>query len=164
MDAIGERADVARATVFNHYPQKVSFLEEWGRRRRSHVLRVLSAGHVDQEPVEVQLRRYLRELAQLNIVTRDQTLVLMNASWRFGAVLQDPALGNELAQIVQTGVARGEVRATDPAETGVLLAAGYFSTVLRWISADPEPFSLPAHIDNVLDIVLRGILTDQAPS
>ena len=38
---------------------------------------------------------------------------------------------------------------------------GYFSTVLRWISADPEPFSLPEHIDNMLDIVLRGILTVQ---
>ncbi|MGH1554128.1 TetR/AcrR family transcriptional regulator [Streptomyces sp. L7] len=34
MEQIAETADVARATVFNHFSQKVGFLEEWGARRR----------------------------------------------------------------------------------------------------------------------------------
>jgi patatin-like phospholipase/acyl hydrolase len=33
-----------------------------------------------------------------------------------------------------------------------------FTTVLRWISADPPPFSLPEELSGMLDIVLRGLL------
>jgi AcrR family transcriptional regulator len=160
MEAIGERADVARATVFNHFAQKVAFLEEWGRRRREHVFEVLGAGNVEHEPVSTQLRRYLGELVELNVSTRPETRVLMNASWRFGAVLQDPALGHELAKIVALGCSRGEIRDVDPEQTGVLLSAGYFTTVLQWIACEPAPFSLTEHIEHMLDIVLRGIVTD----
>lgn len=162
MEAIGERADVARATVFNHFPQKVSFLEEWGRRRRDHVLDVLGAENLGDEPASTQLRRYLRELAELNVRTRPETRVLMNASCRFGAALQDTPLGNELATIVTRGRSRGEIREVDPEETGALLSAGYFTTVLRWIASEPAPFLLPEHIEHMLDIVLRGILIDVA--
>lgn len=41
MDQIAERADVARATVFNHFSQKVGFLEERGARRRARVSEIL---------------------------------------------------------------------------------------------------------------------------
>jgi len=48
------------------------------------------------------------------------------------------------------------------AQAGGILAAGYFSTVLRWIDAEPPPFSLADQIDGMLDIVLRGVLADPA--
>jgi AcrR family transcriptional regulator len=158
MDAIGERADVARATVFNHFAQKVMFLEEWGRRRREHVLRIMGTDEVGGVPAVTTLRRFLEELARLNIADRPQTVALMNASWRFGAVLQDPSLGDELARIIASGQQRGEIRDVDARQVGAVLAAAYFSTVLRWTSAEPAPFSLLKHVEDVLDIVLQGIL------
>jgi AcrR family transcriptional regulator len=158
MEAIGQRADVARATVFNHFPQKVTFLQEWGRRRREHALQVVGTDGAGQVPAVSTLRSFLAELVQLSTTDRAQTVALMNASWRFGAVLQDPGLADELARIVASGQQRGEIRDVDAGQVGAVLAAAYFSTVLRWTAVEPAPFSLVEDIDDVLDVVLRGIL------
>src|SRR5690606_31984937 len=66
MEQIAESADVARATVFNHFSQKVGFLEEWGARRRACVAAILGQEHAEDLPVGHRLRRYLREMADLN--------------------------------------------------------------------------------------------------
>jgi AcrR family transcriptional regulator len=159
MDAIAERADVARATVFNYFSQKIAFLEEWGVRRRAYVARAMAAEDHDDKPVAEQLRRYFQELAALNLASRAQTAVLMDASWRFGGLLRDPAPGRLLSQIVQTGQQRQEIRPdVDPALVGQILSTAYFSTVLRWIESEPPPFSLNEQLDRMLDIVLRGVL------
>jgi hypothetical protein len=130
-----------------------------GLRRREHVLKVMGANELRQASAVAILRRFLEELAQLNVADRRQTVALMNASWRFGAVLQDPGLGDELARIIASGQRQGEIRQVDARQVGAVLAAAYFSTVLRWVSVEPTPFSLPKHIDGVLEIVLGGILT-----
>ncbi|MET8079377.1 TetR/AcrR family transcriptional regulator [Streptomyces sp. NPDC005303] len=162
MDQIAERADVARATVFNHFSQKVGLLEEWGARRRARVSEILGQEHSEDLPVGDRLRRYLREMAELNIALRAETAVLMEASARFGRLLQDPSLETELTRIIDDGVRHDEVRPeVDPHHAGALLAAGYFSGIIRWIGAEPEPFDLPERLDRTLDIVLSGILKAQ---
>lgn len=90
MEQIAESADVARATVFNHFSQKVGFLEEWGVRRRARVAAILGQEHAEDLPVGDRLRRYLGEMADLNVASRAETTVLMDASARFGRLLQDP--------------------------------------------------------------------------
>lgn len=148
MDQIAERADVARATVFNHFSQKVSFLEEWGARRRASVSEILGQQHFEDLPVGDRLRRYLREMAELNIASRAETAVLMEASARFGRLLQDPSLETELTRIIDDDVRHDEVRPeVDPHHAGALLAAGYFSGIIRWIGAEPAPFDLPERRD-----------------
>ena len=160
MDQIADAADVARATVFNHFSQKVGFLEEWGVRRRARVAAILGQEHSEDLPVGERLRRYLREMAELNVTSRAETTVLMDASARFGRLLQDPSLEIELTKIVDEGRRRGEIRrAVDSDQAGALLAACYFSSVLRWIRDEPPPFDLPRSLDSALDIVLRGLLT-----
>jgi AcrR family transcriptional regulator len=162
MDAIAERADVARATVFNYFSQKVAFLEEWGLRRRAHVARAMAANDLADHPVTEQLRCYFQELATLNLASRPQTAILMDASWRFGGLLRDPGPGRLLSQIVEAGVRQGEVRPdVDPALAGQILSTAYFSTVLRWIESEPPPFSLTEQLDKMLDIVLRGLLVHE---
>lgn len=159
MDAIAESADVARATVFNYFSQKVAFLEEWGIRRRAHVARAMAANDLADRPAAEQVQRYFQELAALNLASRAQTAVLMDASWRFGGLLRDATPDLLLSQIVRAGQRRGELRPdVDPAQAGQILATGYFSTVLRWIQSEPPPFSLTAQLDKMLDIVLRGLL------
>ncbi|NNN29696.1 TetR/AcrR family transcriptional regulator [Streptomyces sp. S3(2020)] len=159
MDHIAERADVARATVFNHFTQKTGFLEEWGARRRAKVLGILRQEHAEELTVGERLRRYVGELAVLNIESRAETAVLMEASARFGQLLRDPMPEKELAAIIEEGIRRGEVRATvDPGEAGSLIAAGYFAGVMRWTGEEPEPFELRQRLERMLDIVLEGIL------
>ncbi|WP_405719894.1 TetR/AcrR family transcriptional regulator [Streptomyces sp. NBC_01537] len=160
MEQIAETADVARATVFNHFSQKVGFLEEWGARRRTRVAEILGSQHAEDLPVGDRLRRYLREMADLNTASRAETTVLMDASARFGRLLQDPSLEIELARIVEQGRQRGEIRhGVDPDQAGALLAASYFSAILRWIREEPAPFDLHERLHSTLDIILLGILT-----
>lgn len=161
MDAIAERADVARATVFNYFAQKVAFLEEWGIRRRAYIARTMAVSDLGDRTVAEQLSHYFQELAALNEASRTQTAVLMDASWRFGGLLRDPSPGGLIAEIVEHGVGRGEVRPdADTALAGQILTTAYFSSVLRWIDAEPPPFSLTQELDKTLDIVLRGLITD----
>ncbi|MFI6254274.1 TetR/AcrR family transcriptional regulator [Streptomyces sp. NPDC051016] len=161
MDQIAETADVARATVFNHYSQKVGFLEEWGTRRRARVAGILGAQHAENLPVHDRLHRYLKEMADLNTASRAETTVLMDASARHGRLLQDPSLEVELTRIVEEGRHRGEIRTgADSDQAGTLLAACYFSTVLRWIREEPAPFDLHQRLHGALDIILRGLLTN----
>lgn len=82
-------------------------------------------------------------MADLNVASRAETTVLMDASARYGRLLQDPSLEIELARIVDQGRQRGEIRAgIDCDQVGQLLAACYFSTILRWIREEPAPFDL----------------------
>jgi len=159
MDDIAERADVARATVFYHFPQKISFLEEWGVHRRARVAEILRREQAADQPVADQLRCYLGEMAKINLNARQESAVLMDAAARHGALFRQPMLDVELARLIERGRQTGEIRPdADAAQAGVILAIGYFSTVLRWIAAEPPPFSLPDQIDSMLDIVLRGLL------
>lgn len=159
MDDIAERADVARATVFNHFPQKNAFVQEWGRHRRARVAEILEAERAQDRPVAEQLRRYLAEMATINVTARRESVVLMDAAARYGGVLREPSLDVELARLIEHGKQTGEIRPDiDAAQAGAILAAGYFTTVLRWISIDPPPFSLPEELSGMLGIVLRGLL------
>ncbi|MDX3067094.1 MULTISPECIES: TetR/AcrR family transcriptional regulator [Streptomyces] len=162
MEQIAEAADVARATVFNHFAQKVGFLEEWGIRRRARVAEILGAEHAEDLPVGDRLRRYLKEMGDLNVASRAETTVLMDASARYGHLLQDPSLDIELARIVERGRQRGEIRSgVDCDQAGQLLAACYFSTILRWIREEPAPFDLHERLAGALDIILLGLLADE---
>lgn len=159
MEQIAETADVARATVFNHYSQKVGFLEEWGARRRARVAEILGSSQLEDLSTGDQLRRYLREMAELNIASRAETTILMDAGARVGSLLHDRSLEIELAKIVEQGRQRGELRTGVAADqVGAMLAASYFSTVLRWIRVEPAPFDLRDRLDGTLDVILLGIL------
>lgn len=158
VDQIAERADVARATVFNHFPQKMAFLEEWGARRRALVRELLQAHSQDLGTAAEELAAYLTEFALLNERTRDQTRALMEPALRLGDALRSPTLDVDLALAVKRGQSSGEFRAdVDADHVGQLLTAGYFTTVLRWASQDPEPFPLKERLLESLDLILRGL-------
>lgn len=159
MDEIAERADVARATAFNYFPQKAAFLFEWGRRRRERVAEVLAAEHAEELTAAERLRRYLNVLAEQNTEDRRATVTLLDAAIRLGDAMREPSLDLKLAELVEAGRLAGEFRSdVDSALAGTLLSAAYFTTVLRWIDAEPEPFDLPKHLDGMVDMVLRGLV------
>lgn len=156
MDEIANRADVARTTVFNHYPRKLEFLNEWGARRRAKVGSALRRRHLDDKPIDVVLESYMQLMAQLNVEHRAETKELMPAALAFS--LNNPPLASALANYIRRAQKRGEIRAgADPDQAGEMLAATYFATIIRWTDDDPPRFDLTQALINSTRLLLHGI-------
>jgi AcrR family transcriptional regulator len=158
MEDIAERAAVARATVFNHFPRKTAFLAEWSARRRRRAEDAVRADRLEDRPIREILPRYMVELAGLNVDGRVETVALFSAAARATDLLGNQALAGELAVIFRRGRERGELaRSVDPELAGMLLATGYFATLTRWIAAEPAPFDLAARLQELVSLVLDDV-------
>lgn len=158
MDDIASRADVARATVFNHFSRKVEFIHEWTARRRHHAAAVIRSEQLGDHSLAQIFGRYMRELAKLSEQTREETVALMSAAVHSTNVLSHPALGQELSRYVVAAQRRGETSdAIDADVAGLLLASGYFAILTEWISEDPAPFRLADRLSALVDVLLAGI-------
>ena len=158
MDDIGDRADVARTTVFNHYPRKLEFLNEWGGRRRAKVAAALRRTHLNDKPIDVVLESYMRLMAQLNVEHRAETKELMPPALAFS--LNNPPLASALANYIRRAQKRGEIwGGVDPDQAGEMLAATYFATLIRWADHDPPPFDLAEALTNSARLLMHGIKT-----
>lgn len=160
MDDISERADVARATVFNHFQRKTAFLEEWSLRRRQRAFEAVQAEHLEDHSIGEILQRYMVELARVSTGSRRETVAMMSASLHSTNVLAHPNLGHELARFVARAQASGEVvPSVDPELAGLLMATGYFATLAQWIEVEPAPFELRQQLLRMLEIILSGLLS-----
>jgi AcrR family transcriptional regulator len=158
MDDIAERAEVARATVFNYFQRKTAFLDEWSAGRRQQALAAVRAEHLDDHPLPEILCRYMVELARLSTGARPETVALMGAAIHSTNVLGSPPLARELATFVARAADRGEVRpGVDPDLAGLLVATGYFGVLSEWISAEPAPFDLEARLLQMVALLCGGL-------
>jgi AcrR family transcriptional regulator len=160
MDDIAETAGVARATVFNHFSQKCRFVEEWRMRRHARIVEIIGRQQaVTDLPVADRLRRCLREMAEMNIASRRQTVVMLDVALSARGRRTSAAFENEATRLVEDGVRRGEVcPRVDAGQIGALLSYCYLGNVMRWISRDPAPFDLHDRLNRDLDTILAGIL------
>jgi hypothetical protein len=127
-----------------------------GRRERCHQ-------DVSAQPVPEQIRRYLGEMAEISVASREKGMVLTGAGNRYGGLFLQPSVKMELTRLIKRGKDAGEIRPdVDAILVGALLAAAYLTTVQRWISTEPPPFHLRDQLDGTLDILLRGLLADPA--
>lgn len=158
MDDIAARAELARTTVFNHFPRKALFLEEWARRRRERAAVALDA-ELDAVGLREVLERYVAGLAVVNVESRTETTALMSLSLKVHDVFRGHTLGQDLTDLI---VASGQPLrpGADAAQVGRLIALGYYSAVVRWIQVEPAPFDLGRELSAVLDTVLSGALDD----
>lgn len=160
MDDIAERADVARATVFNHFTRKTAILDEWSARRRQRALDAIYSEHLEDHSVREVLERYMVELAKISTQTRAETVALMGAAVHSTNVLAHPPLADELGSILARAQANGHPPAdVDTQLAGLLLAAGYFATLSAWIDAEPAPFALHRQLLSMLNLILSGVLS-----
>lgn len=158
MDEIGERADVARATVFNHFPRKTAFLDEWSLRRREQATASLRVEHLEDHPAQEMLTRYMRELAKVSTQNRIETVALMSAAVHSTNILGNPKLGHDLAKYIAHGRHQGEIRSTvDPEQAGLIAATSYFAILTYWIGDDPEPFDLCDELLKALTLIFDGM-------
>jgi len=158
MEDIAERADTARATVFNHFQRKTAFLEEWSLRRRERALAVVRAENLEDRPLRDVLDRYLTELARNSVDARAETLACMSAAIHSTNIFGNPELAHQFSTFVERAQDAGEVRANlDPRQAGLLLATAYFATLSAWIASEPVPFDLPERLLAMLDMIQHGI-------
>ena len=159
MDDIADRADVARATVFNYFQRKTAFLDEWSAGRRQYALAAVRAEHLDDHPLPEILSRYMVELARLSTRTRPETVALMGAAIHSTNVLGNPQLARELAAFIARAREAGEVQAdVDPGLAGLLVATGYFAILSEWISAEPASFDLESRLLHMVSILCAGLV------
>ncbi|MGW0804675.1 TetR/AcrR family transcriptional regulator [Nonomuraea sp. NPDC002799] len=163
-DEIAERADVARATVFNYFKRKDEFLLDWGDARRRRLGAMLIQESSRETKVPGQLLRCMNQLGEVTTRERHITSELLLAWVRTGApVLEEPYTAFIFAQILTDGKARGEVRSdVDPVAVGHLLRDMYLGTLYRWVGEGEPPFSLPDALTGALRLVFDGILPKEA--
>ncbi len=155
MDEIADRADVARATVFNYFPRKTAFLDEWTARRRARATAATTAvagGTLDQ-----QLHRYMIEMAKISEETREETRAMLSATLQQTNFFARPQLADELATLIRNGRDGGTVPADIHAEqVGLILATSYFAVLNKWIASDPPEFDLERELLIVVNTILYG--------
>jgi AcrR family transcriptional regulator len=165
MDDIADRADVARATVFNYFQRKSAFLDEWSALRRQKALAGVRRRHLTDHPLPEIMARYMIELARLSTRTRVETVALMGAAIHTTNVFGNPNLAQEMARFIASAQAAGEVRAEVEAEmAGTLVATGYFAILSQWIAADPAPFNLESRLLKMVDIICSGLIAPARPA
>jgi AcrR family transcriptional regulator len=159
MDDIADEADVARGTVFNYFERKSALVQEWAKRRRAAALDAVTRRVPDDASTADIVSMFIATLADASTSARQETVALVTASTTALQNTSDPELGHDLAKQFERGQRRGEIRRDiRPLLTGMLLAAGYFQTLERWVSQDPEPFDLHNELAEIVQLVLRGAL------
>jgi AcrR family transcriptional regulator len=159
MDDIADRADVARATVFNYFQRKTAFLDEWSAQRRQKALAAVRRRHLTDHALPEILARYMIELARLSTRTRVETVALMGAAIHTTNVFGHPHLALEMAGFIARAQATGEVPADVDAElAGTLVATGYFALLSQWIAEEPMPFDLESRLLKMVDLLCAGLI------
>lgn len=165
MDDIADRADVARATVFNYFQRKTAFLDQWAAIRRQKATAAVRRHRLDEHALPEQLARYMIELARLSTRARAETVALMGAAIHTTNVLGNPHLAHQMASFIARAQAAGDVRAdVEPEMAGTLVATGYFAVLSQWISAEPAPFDLQDRLLQMIELLCTGVITAQADS
>jgi AcrR family transcriptional regulator len=159
MEQIASRADVSRATVFNHFPRKTALIDEWAARRHKKAATAIREEKTAGWPLDKVLGRYMLEMARQSEEARQETVALVSAGAHGTRVTSYPDLVGDIANFIigaqQSGQSRSSV---NPQQAGVLAAAFHSVVLTQWISEEPAPFDLGAELLAMLDILLHGIM------
>jgi AcrR family transcriptional regulator len=163
VDQIAERADLARRTVFNHFPRKRDMLEAWAADRRELVSARLAEDGVRQATARRRLELQLQALAEANEQDARMARVI-TLGWlsELGTFESPFPIFDTFRDTIQQGQQAGEFRRSTPAETAAeALCACYTDTLHRWLQArqgDSAPFPLGPALRAKLDLLVDGLV------
>jgi AcrR family transcriptional regulator len=168
MEAIADRAGVARASVFNYFPRKQAILAEWAARRRQLVRDLAEARQAGEPPepsglsapsIEKALFAYMDAWAEVNERMREETAACGMAALRETDLLTSSGVSRELGAYIDAAASRGETRpGLDARLAGMSLAAGYFAVLATWIGAGPGRCDLHGELRKLTELHLEGML------
>jgi AcrR family transcriptional regulator len=169
VEEIARRADVAKGTVFNYFPQKRTFLlaahQEW----MSQLIEELGSPDSWTGTPRDQLRRVLDYLTDLSIEHRQLSRLVIFESMR-ETVIQldrdlspDPQDGVRLLEelvrtVIRRGRERGEIRdGVDGEQAATLVSMAAFSTLVRWLVKGGSTEDMKAALAEKMDIIFTGL-------
>lgn len=157
MDDIADRADVARATVFNHFPRKVAFLQEWATRRRAQAVAAARAEGGDESLRNV-LVRYFTVMGALSEGSRPESVAVILGSVHATDIWRRSPLAVEFAELFAQAKTAAEISDDiDVDRVGLFLASSYYVTLTAWASEEPAPFDLTKELVGTIDLLLDGV-------
>lgn len=167
MDDIADRADVARRTLFNHFPAKKAILTAWREDRADQLAAALSdaagEGGDPHVPARAVLHRLFAELTHLSEADIPLTIAMVQGRMtEMGNMSELFPTFEPLHAAVRAGQDRAEFRAALPARmVAEVLSSCYTDTVTRWalpqIAEQPAPFALGPELSAKLELVLGGL-------
>ncbi|HMJ75349.1 MAG TPA: TetR/AcrR family transcriptional regulator [Iamia sp.] len=161
MDAIADRADVARATVFNHFPKKDDVVQAWTERREAEAQAHLAAGRIPTTDLTVELGATHDRLADFNERSWSESRAYAVAWAQSSTPLSlEPLVSEVYIPILERH--GDELRpGLDLGDAARVLRACYFDALARWVEGDEAQtgpaFSLRAALRSAQEIVLGGI-------
>ncbi|MGC9542176.1 TetR/AcrR family transcriptional regulator [Streptomyces sp. UG1] len=167
IDQIAERADLARRTVFNHFPRKRDMLDGWSAERRELVVARLAQEDVRQAPARRQLELQMDALAEAN--EQDPRMArVISLGWlsELGTFESPFPVFDTFRDSVRLGQETGDFRPSPSPETvAEALSACYIDTLHRWLQAGQhtdKPFPLAPALRAKLDLILDGLTASRA--
>ena len=160
MEAIGDRADVSRATVFNYFPRKEDIVFEWFGHMRTAFAAALADD--DQHTVDStnRLRRAFRVLAELYEADPATGREMVRAWQRAGGPLvaqQSDAL-RFVVDTVRAGQRAGDMDTdVDPERIALILFDVYLGVLYRWVVDETGQLALAEQLTTALDLILPAI-------
>ena len=163
MEQIAEEADIARKTLYNHFPVKEAILEEYVRRLAQDNAGAVPA--VMEKLPDTQARLIALLYGGLENVMADLGQELLERYTVYHArnlyqLVKEPGLRSGIndfyAGVFAQGQETGEIRPDIPSEvlaTKLRLMHNY--TVMSWL-ADPESFPLLENVTGDVEIFLEG--------
>lgn len=166
MDQIAQAADVARGTLYNHFPTKEHLLASWIHQQLAQDLAgfSLAAGEPQEFPAGAA------SLLELSAQWCERHRDLLAPYLKFCFIsMQSPeaADGGEgllkrYAQMIGNSQAAGNLRADlDAAHLATLFHHLYLGALMRWLTL--PGLSLSCEFSAALDVFLRGCATDAFP-
>lgn len=159
-DHIAERADVARATVFNYFSDKQELLRAYLRQRGERLRALLEDEAAKEQDSAARLARLLDTLAAFNQDNEREWRAVLGA-WR---LMRDPygegaPTAEVFGEVIAAGQAAGEFATEiDPRAAALFLFDAYIGVITRWFATEAAArFDLRAALQQALAVVLHGI-------
>jgi AcrR family transcriptional regulator len=164
IEAVAARAGVGKATIYRRWPSKADLVAEAVASLKDHQLVDFDSGSVREDLVNLGEQVFKpKESSEVTEVM----LKLMSARARhpelqeaFRRHVIEPRR-RILAEVLQRGVERGEIRADVDVEVAVDVLMGFVS-YRHMVSAGHRSIYLRGGLTGVIDIVLDGIATPKA--
>lgn len=163
MEAIAEAADVAKATLYKHFPVKEALLRHRFHRELADELPALLA-ELDARPtITGRLHGFFRHSADWSVSHRDYLphylrFCLGEVGMR-DAPERQSGLDQVFANFITAGQLSGEFRsAQDAALLAYYLQFLHLATLLRWLNI--PGLDLSAEFDRMLELFLQGLGTE----
>ena len=168
IDEITKEAGIAKGTFFNYFPTKESLILYFAEQKADLIYDLKEQEEEEaltHLPTKERIKKFLIALAESYEKDKDLTKLLFMEYRRYIEISR-PELNKErsphyrlikvLLDLLEEGIAKGDVRKTDTRMAAETLNAVYFHTLIMWLKSEKD-FSFSRDISAKIDLLFEGI-------